>query len=227
MAADLNISHILQELCHPHSNGNQICCKIEDNNNNIDNTGRAGEPWLPPSIVTQIQEQECTHRSERSFKTQGKEDETKDPQGDPCNTPVSPKNSNSKKQTVKATPKPAVSTKSSVFEKWAAMDKANQRPLAKRQLSDFSQASTSRAVKKTWVKEEDQTKEKVQSCASQQDMRDDQMVLNQRGSRRKLQKELISNIEDFYRVDSHTISAGQEVRNMCHLICQLFEVLRI
>ncbi|KAK3526546.1 hypothetical protein QTP70_030774 [Hemibagrus guttatus] len=215
MATDLNISHILQELCQPHCNGNQICCKNEDNNNNINNTGIAEEPWLPPSMVTQSQEQECTHehRSKRSFKTQGKEDETKDPQGDPCNAPVSPKNSNNKKQTVQATPKPAVSTKSSVFEKWAAMDKANQRPLAKRQLSDFSQASTSRAVKKTLLKEEDQKKEKVQSCATQQDMRDDQMILNQCVSRRKLQKELVPNIEDFYRVDSHAISAGQELKS--------------
>lgn len=220
MAADQNISHILQELCHPPCNANQMCCKNEDNNN-INNAGIAEEPWIPTSMVTQIQEQECTHdhRSERSFKSQGKDDDTKDPQGDPCNSPVSPKNSNNKNQTDQATRKPNISTKSSVFEKWAAMeDKANQRPLAKRQLSDISKAITFRAVKKTLVKEEDQTREKVQNSATQHDRRNDQIILNQHGSRRKLQKELISGTKDFYRVDTHTFSAGQEVRNMCHLI---------
>ncbi|KAB5565457.1 hypothetical protein PHYPO_G00241780 [Pangasianodon hypophthalmus] len=215
MAADLNISHILQDLCHPPYNANQLCCKNEDKNNNINNAGIAEEPWLLTSVVTQSQEQEHTHKqgSERSFKTQVKEDETKHPRGHLCNSPVSPKNSNNKNRTDQSTSKPNISTKSSVFEKWAAMDRANQRPLAKRQLSDISKAFTSTAVKKTLVKEEDQTREKVQSSATQQDRRNDQIILNQRGSRRKLQKELISSTDDFYRVDTHAISAGQELKS--------------
>lgn len=223
MSADLKISNNLQELCQATCNANQMCRENEDNNNNINNTSIAGEPLFPPSMVTQSQEQEHTqeHRSEKSFKTQGKEDETNDPRGDPCNTVFSTKISNNKNQTEKATLKHAVSTKSSVFEKWAAMDKANQRPLAKRQLSDISQTSTSRAVKKTLVKEKDLNREKVPSIATQQDTKNDQMILNQHGCRRKLQKELISNLEDFYRVDSHAVGASQEVRNMCHLIYHL------
>lgn len=215
MAADLNISHILQELCHPPYNANQMCCKNKDNN--VNNVGIAG---LSTSTVSQSQEQEYTHehRSERSSKTQGEEDETKVPQRDPCNSPVSPKNLNNRNQTHQVTPKPNISTKSSVFEKWAAMDRANQKPLAKRQLSEISKAFTCRAVKKSLVKEEDQTREKVQSSAIQQDRRNDQIILNQHGSRTKLQKELISSTGDFYRVDTHAISAGQEVRNMCYLI---------
>ncbi|GAA6093621.1 kyphoscoliosis peptidase-like [Tachysurus ichikawai] len=215
MSADLKISNNLQELCQATCNANQMCRENEDNNNNINNTSIAGEPLFPPSMVTQSQEQEHTqeHRSEKSFKTQGKEDETNDPRGDPCNTVFSTKISNNKNQTEKATLKHAVSTKSSVFEKWAAMDKANQRPLAKRQLSDISQTSTSRAVKKTLVKEKDLNREKVPSIATQQDTKNDQMILNQHGCRRKLQKELISNLEDFYRVDSHAVGASQELKS--------------
>lgn len=219
MAADLSISHILQELCHPPCNGHQLCSKNEDNNNIINNARIPEEPWLLKSMVTQSQEQECTNedRTERRFETQGKKDETEDPQGNPCNSPVSPKNSNNKNRTDQATPKRNICTKGSVFEKWAAMDRANKSPLDKRQLSDFSKAFTSRTVKKTVVKEDDQTREKVQSSTTQQD-RSDKIVLNQHSSRKKLQKELISSTEDFCRVDTHAISAGQEVRNICHLI---------
>lgn len=217
MAANQNISHIQQELCHPACNANQMCCKNEDSNNNISNIGIAEETGLSLSMAIQSQEQEQTpeDRSERSFNTQDEEDEMKDPQEDQCNVPASPKNSNNKNQ---ATAKTSISIKSSECEKWDAIDKDNQRPLAKRQLSDISQAFTCRAAKKTLVKEQDQTRENVQSSATQQDTRNDQMILNQHGSKRKLQKELVSSLEDFYRVDSHAISTGQEVRNMHHLI---------
>lgn len=211
MAAGLNISNFLQELGNPPCNANHLGCKNEDNNNNINN---AEEPCLPPCTVSQEQECTCEHRREGRFKTQGKEDETEDPHGDPCNSPVSPKNSNNKNRTDQATPRPNISAKGSVFEKWAAMDRANERPLAKRQLSDFSKSLTSRTVKKTLVKEEARAREKVQRSATQQDRRNDQIVLNQHGSRRKLQKELISNTEDFYKVDTQAISAGQEVGNI-------------
>lgn len=218
MATGFNISNILQE--PPPCKANQLCSDNEDNNNNnINNAELAEEPWLSTSIVTQEQKcaHESTHRSERSFKTQCKDAEPKDPQGNPCNSAVSPKNSNNKNQTGnQVTPKPNNSTKSSVFEKWAAMDMANQRPLAKRQLSDFSKAFTSRPVKKTLVKEEDQTRDKVQSRSTQQDKRNDQIALNQHCFRRKLQKELISSTEDFNKVDTHAVSAGQEVRNICY-----------
>ncbi|KAI5626810.1 kyphoscoliosis peptidase isoform X1, partial [Silurus asotus] len=106
-----------------------------------------------------------------------------------------------------------ISSKSSVFEKWATMDRANERPLAKRQLSDISKAFTSRAVKKTLVKEEDQKRETVQSSTTQQDRRNDQIISNQHESRQKLMKKLISSTEDFHRVDTHVISAGQELKS--------------
>lgn len=216
MAADLNNSHILHEFC----NANQVCFENEDNYNNISNAGIADETWPPTSMMTQSQEQECTYecRSERNFECQDKKDEMKEHQGNLYNSPVSSKNSNNKNQTDEASPKSNISSKGSVFEKWAAIERANQRPLAKRQLSDFSKAFTSRTVKKTLVKEKDQTDKKVQSSATALGRRDDQIVLKLCGSRRKLQKELITSTEDFYRVDTHAINAGQEVRNISHLI---------
>lgn len=207
-AADINISHILQELVQSPCNPNQQCSNDEDKNNNINNTEIAEEPWLLTRKMTQEQEHTHEQRCEVSFKTQCKENEPKDPQRDQCYSQVPDQ----------ATPKPNIPTKGSVFEKWAVMDKANQRPLAKRQLSDFSKALTSSAVKKTVVQQEYQTRQKVQSSAAQQDRTPDQIALKQHGSRRKLQKELISNTEDFDKVDTHVISAGQEVRNICHLI---------
>ncbi|TSQ35290.1 Kyphoscoliosis peptidase [Bagarius yarrelli] len=100
------------------------------------------------------------------------------------------------------------------------MDKTNQRPLAKRQLSDISRASTSRPGKKTVVKEEDQTKKKVQSNATKHDTKNDKTILNQYGSRRKLQKELLFSMQNLYRVDLYAISAGEEPVDFTYEISQ-------
>lgn len=109
----------------------------------------------------------------------------------------------------------APSAKSSVFEKWAAMDRDSQRPLAKRQLSDESKARTTRATKKTAVREEEQMREEVKSIPTHftgpQDSRDSLTTLTRPSSRRKPQKELICD-RDFCRVDTHAIKAGKEVR---------------
>ncbi|XP_060796352.1 lim and transglutaminase domain protein ltd-1-like [Neoarius graeffei] len=175
-------------------------------------TSTHSQGYIPSSSVVPL---ESLHeeRSERSSKTQGKGDETKTSQRHPCSSPVFPKNSTNKNRTYQTTPKPDISTKSSVFEKWATMDKANQKPLVKKQFSEINKSFTCRAEKNSsLVNDKDQTREKVQSRAIQQDKRNDQIILNQHGSRRKL-KELISSTDDFYRVDTHAIRAGQELKS--------------
>ncbi|XP_062850752.1 uncharacterized protein LOC134313413 [Trichomycterus rosablanca] len=87
---------------------------------------------------------------------------------------------------------------------WASMDKSNHKPMAKRQLSDNIKACTTRPM--TTMNKKEQAKEKGQSSSAQN-------ILDGLGSRRKLQKELIGNIEDFHRLDTHAITAGKELKS--------------
>ena len=119
----------------------------------------------------------------------------------------------------KSKPKASVSVtaaKNSVFEMWAAMDRDSQRPLAKRQLSDESRACTTRATKKTMVREEERTvrtdrSEEVQSSNCHSASQQQEHTENLTTLTRKLQKQLISH-GDFCRVDTHAIKSGKEVR---------------
>ncbi|KAI4872223.1 hypothetical protein NFI96_012396, partial [Prochilodus magdalenae] len=101
--------------------------------------------------------------------------------------------------------------KNSVFEMWAAMDRESQGLLAKRQVSDESRPRTTRATKKTMVREEEWTSEEVQSSncysASQQQEHKEKLTT----LTRKLQKRISHG--DFSRVDTHAIKSGKELKS--------------
>ncbi|XP_036431532.1 kyphoscoliosis peptidase [Colossoma macropomum] len=220
MAAVLNAHHILKGLGHLPSNANHLCCNAEDDNNN--NADIPEDPCLLTVKKTYMAKQETTHeeRSER-VQTQAKEHQPEDAQTEESTTAIwnistklqSAALSNNSNQTDKAMPKPKASVsvtaaKSSIFEKWAAMDRDSQRPLAKRQLSDESRARTSRARKKTMVREE-----KVQpSTGHSASQRENMTTLARPWSRRKLQKELLSH-SDFCRVDTYAVETGKELKS--------------
>ncbi|KAI4872224.1 hypothetical protein NFI96_012397 [Prochilodus magdalenae] len=228
MAAVLNAHHILNGLGHHPSNANHLCCNTEDDdNNNNNNADLTKEPCLLTAKKTCKVKQ---NSSSEMAQFQAKEHQTKDSHRGEPTTAVRNKStklqsgglSNSSTQTGKAVSKPTASVsvtaaKNSVFEKWAAMDRDSQRPLAKRQLSDESRSRTTRVTKKTMVREEERTvrtdrSEEVQSsnchsASQQQEHKENLTTLT-----RKLQKQLISH-GDFCRVDTHAIKSGKELKS--------------
>lgn len=115
------------------------------------------------------------------------------------------------------------SVKSAVFEKWAALDRDTQRPLAKRQLSDESKALTSGRVKRTVLKREqaegrqpdNNQRGQTESCGPQAALKSDTTL-------RKLQRELFPHTDVFQKVDAHAIKAGKEVTRKAYWLCLWF-----
>ena len=109
-----------------------------------------------------------------------------------------------------------ISVKSAVFEKWAAIDREFQRPLAKRQLSDESKACTVSRVKKSAARrdptEGQQTPHADTAQTRQTESSGPQLAGNAQVTHRKLQRELFSTTDVFRKVDAHAIKAGKEVR---------------
>ncbi|KAM4621911.1 lim and transglutaminase domain protein ltd-1-like [Polymixia lowei] len=110
-----------------------------------------------------------------------------------------------------------VQTKSSVFQKWADMDKGSQRPLAKRQLSAESSTCKLRMVKKIPVKKGRDEEEgsvavkpgsKLIASPGETYAAVEGSVAN-----RKLKKELYANEDAFADIDAHVINAGKELRS--------------
>ncbi|XP_072529681.1 kyphoscoliosis peptidase-like [Salminus brasiliensis] len=221
MAAVLNAPHIIkgQLPC----NASYLCCNIGDNNNNAE---IAKDACLLTRKKPHELKQESTHEDKsKRVQTQAKENQTSKREefgtailhkSTPLKSGIQSNNCNQTGKAVSNLGASTISTKSSVFEKWAAMDRDSQRPLAKRQLSDDSKARTSRATKKTMVKEEEQTRKNTEPDTSQssrqQDSRENLTTLTRPGSREKLLKELISS-KDFCRVDKHAINAGKELKS--------------
>ena len=130
-------------------------------------------------------------------------------------------NNNAKSHAISTTTDPSViQTKSSVFQKWAAMELEAHRPLAKRQLSAESSLRSCKEVKKSTSRREEthgggtvkttsshlQPKLKENSSATQASTRQNAQV-----SKRKLRKELFSSSEVFGEIDPRTLCTGQTV----------------
>ncbi|XP_062333153.1 lim and transglutaminase domain protein ltd-1-like [Osmerus eperlanus] len=113
-----------------------------------------------------------------------------------------------------------IQTKSSVFQKWAAIELEAHRPLAKRQLSAESSVRSCMEVKKSTLRREHGGGPvKATSSHLQPKLRENSSATqastwqNARVSKRKLRKELFSSSEVFGEMDTCTISTGKTLRS--------------